>query len=144
MSVIKLDYDKKVRWGKERFLQAVDILRLNVRNLRVFETSKGLHVSFETKRQFSDCEAVAIQAILGSDWKREAYNMIRCRNGGSLGRHNVLFSKKWTYRNGKVVGFSEEVRREDIERELLSRIREIKESWKYMEEVRAFQFPQGS
>jgi len=141
MTTIKLDFDKKIRWGRDRFLNVIDMLRLEVRNLRVYETTRGLHVTFETPRKLENMDIVCLQSLLGSDWKRETYNFIRVRNLRKnshpfFSKHwNVLYRKKYEYADDKIALASREERRKDIEEDLIRRIKEMKEAWKYADEV---------
>lgn len=59
------------------------------------ETTKGLHVKLLTTENISDTELVLLQALLGSDWKREVFNWQRVRQGAKMSEWNFLFSKKY-------------------------------------------------
>jgi len=94
-TVIKLDYD--VPWDEfdaKKYSNRIEVVKsiLGV-DLRVFkwEKSKGgnVHVALFSNVWFSDLEVLALQAILGSDWVRECFNLRRIRCG-SL-NWNILF-----------------------------------------------------
>jgi hypothetical protein len=136
-TVIKLDYDKKVRWGRDRFLTIVDMLRLRISKLRVHETNRGLHICFEVERELSPVQVVCLQSLFGSDYRREAFNFMRAsdlRNKDDFVRNhwNVLFARKYEWNGEEWAEISREVRREDIEKELFIKIKQIEEGWKML------------
>lgn len=59
----------------------------------VYKTVHGWHIYLKPQLFFVPTEIILIQALLGSDWLREAYNMKRLREG-NFKNWNVLFQKK--------------------------------------------------
>jgi hypothetical protein len=72
--------------------------RLNIRPVfvRYDRTAKGWHIVTRWNRNFSNLELVALQAVLGSDWKREVFNLARVLSGKAerTNRWNILFERK--------------------------------------------------
>lgn len=65
--------------------------------VRYDRTAHGWHLIVEWSRTFRPAEIVAIQAILGSDSKRELFNMARVLSGKARSpRWNLLFERKLT------------------------------------------------
>ena len=65
--------------------------------IRIDRTRRGWHVVTVWNTRFKPLEIVALQAILGSDPRREAFNLIRVRSGkGGNRRWNLLFESKIT------------------------------------------------
>jgi hypothetical protein len=135
--LIKLDYDKKVRWGKDRFLDCVGILRLSaeISDLRAFRTNRGIHIRFNITREMSEIEALCLQALMGSDFKRECFNFIRYRNNpGNFSRNNILFARKVKFdREGNPITVSQEIPAPDIEQDIMKGIKQIQYNEKLME-----------
>ena len=72
--------------------------RLTVEWLRVDRTRHGWHVIVQVRQRVALLRLAAIQAVLGSDWKREAFNTaraVRSRHLGPMWRHrlNILFTR---------------------------------------------------
>ena len=64
---------------------------------RYDRTEHGWHLVIQWNRSFTPLEIIAIQAVLGSDRKREAYNLARVFSGkASNARWNLLFEYKIT------------------------------------------------
>ena len=84
-----------------------DVLGVRFTGIKVYETSKGVHIylDYESKRPLTPLEIIIIQLALGSDYKRELYNLRRARawlDGEELESNwNTLF--RYKYRNGKLV-----------------------------------------
>jgi hypothetical protein len=84
-----------------------DVLGVRFTGIKVYETSKGIHVYLdaESERPLTPLEVIIIQLCLGSDYKRELYNLRRARawlDGEELENNwNTLF--KYKYKNGKLV-----------------------------------------
>lgn len=82
-------------------------LGLRFADISVYETNKGLHfyLKAESERPLTPLEIIIIQLALGSDYKREVFNLRRARawlNGEELDNSwNTLFKHK--YKNGKLV-----------------------------------------
>jgi len=116
-SKILVDIDYKYE-DKERMVKMVsdfafkmyfvtDVLGVRFTGIEVYETSKGIHVYLdaESERPLTPLEIIIIQLALGSDYKRELYNLRRARawlDGEELENNwNTLF--KYKYKNGKLV-----------------------------------------
>jgi hypothetical protein len=117
ISKILVDIDYKYE-DKERMVKMVsdfafkmyfvtDVLGVSFTGIKVYETSKGIHVYLdaESERPLTPLEIIIIQLALGSDYKRELYNLRRARawlDGEELENNwNTLF--KYKYKNGKLV-----------------------------------------
>ena len=84
---IMLDYDVRERVFKRR-LKDIVIANCIMGFIQVFlvkinQTNKGFHVilNIESRCEFSDNDLVCLQAIYQSDYKREAFNFLRVKNG---------------------------------------------------------------
>jgi hypothetical protein len=116
-SKILVDIDYKYE-DKERMVKMVsdfafkmyfvtDVLGVRFTGIKVYETSKGIHVYLdaESERPLTPLEIIIIQLALGSDYKRELYNLRRARawlDGEELENNwNTLF--KYKYKDGKLV-----------------------------------------
>jgi hypothetical protein len=102
--VTMCDYDRRVIhpmervWRLSRLIQAVPLW------VQFRRTARGWHMVIEWDHAFSHAETVAIQAILGSDPYREAFNLARIRGikndpshvllSDGLSRWNLLFKEK--------------------------------------------------
>lgn len=81
MTTIKLDIDRAVlgrqvfrRWG---FVQ--HLMSLHCRAMYVARTKNGWHVAIQVSETLSPAQVVAVQAICGSDWRREAFCLNKTR-----------------------------------------------------------------
>lgn len=109
--MIKLDFDgKTLPINRIRFV--FKILRLSLEDVKVYKTVRkwkssekkpdyGWHVRLWVKETMPIYHLGYVQALMGSDWKRESYNFIRIVNllarnikGVMRENWNVLFSKK--------------------------------------------------
>ena len=92
-----LDFDMR-RCPRVRPLWAVcRIIGAHPKTIRFDRTRRGWHVVIELSEWFSPLEVVAMQAVLGSDARREALNLMRVLSEyGRLGekRWNILYSRK--------------------------------------------------
>jgi hypothetical protein len=72
------------------------LIGVPVRWVRIDRTRRGWHVFSQWARRFTDAETVALQAILGSDPKRESYNLMRVlgRKSRRNNHWNLMFRKK--------------------------------------------------
>jgi hypothetical protein len=123
---LKLDFDVL----EPEYLKLIERIKtifniigfLKLESVRVMQTKKGFHtyltVSPKGKLQIMPMDMVALQAILGSDYKREAFNFNRVKSGVNLRGNawNVLFNSKWKTNNGELL--SSEVERKDLEEKL--------------------------
>lgn len=62
--------------------------------IRYDRTARGWHVVIRLRRRLRCGELVALQALLGSDPKRERYNLFRVLCGARPAGWNLLFSRK--------------------------------------------------
>jgi hypothetical protein len=116
-SKILVDIDYKYE-DRERMVKMVsdfvfkmyfvtDVLGVRFTGIKVYETNKGIHIYLdaESERPLTPLEIIVIQLCLGSDYKRELYNLRRARawlDGEELENNwNTLF--KYKYKNGKLV-----------------------------------------
>lgn len=107
-SIIKVDQDTNGRNPelKDTFSMLSGILPLyGVRSceIRSFATARGRHIYIELDREISNFDIVMIQLLLGSDPKRELFNLERLIQQKDHPMWNVLFKAK--YRNGEKVSF---------------------------------------
>jgi hypothetical protein len=77
------------------------IIGLRVNFIRYDRTRRGWHIVIRLERRkrknggFTPLEKVALQAVFGSDARREALNLMRVINGnGKDKRWNILYSRK--------------------------------------------------
>jgi hypothetical protein len=123
---LKLDYDNLT---EEMFKNYVipNILEhfssigfIKIVNVKVMQTRKGFHVYLIVKCNdgvvLTSMAICGLQAILGSDDKRERFNFIRILSQVDLDDDgwNVLFDSKWETSTGKLL--SREVERPDLEK----------------------------
>jgi hypothetical protein len=89
------DYDTKEAPGLGRFWSFTKITGLKPRVIRYDRTRRGWHVLIAWSKALTPTEQVAIQAALGSDYRRETYNLARIFGGRSKNpRFNLLFERK--------------------------------------------------
>jgi len=78
--VIKLDLDRKpVSWRRlaRRLKLAEHLFGLKIEKIVIHETNHGYHVRILTRKKLEPVVIVALQACLGSDYKRELLNLRR-------------------------------------------------------------------
>lgn len=100
-AVLRLDYDR-ARLPRDSYRRVVAVLRwLRLRPLALVyrRTARGWHVKVALSRRCSALVVVALQAILGSDPKRETFNLVRARVLPRVpsewrNRYSVLFGRK--------------------------------------------------
>jgi len=97
MHTLKLDIDnKKIDINHLNFV--IDKLNINVTNVTVYETTKGFHILINIDNpEIVEPEIPFIQALLGSDLKRETLNYIRVLNNER--NWNILFTLKENINN---------------------------------------------
>lgn len=113
-SELKLDIDHKdkaqavdrIKWVLEKLPE------IEVERFRVKETENGYHLYIFLSEPILTMYRAFLQAILGSDWKRETLNFKRFLDGEE--DYNILFETK--YEGNKKV--SEEVPAPEFEEEL--------------------------
>ena len=80
----------------DRLVLIARTLRIGFNQIGYIKTQNGWHVQIRLSRALKPAETVAFQAILGSDPKREMFNLARVL-GGKAGRNrrwNLLFEYK--------------------------------------------------
>ena len=74
------------------------MLDARVEWMRIDRTARGWHLVVEWNRDFEPAQTIALQAILGSDPKREALNLWRVLSGirteGQKKCWNILYRRK--------------------------------------------------
>jgi hypothetical protein len=101
MTAIKCDFDGVMpRAFIQRVAFVCRVLRCSVLYLEVHRTRRGHHVVIHVNRRLSFMRTVLIQALLGSDWKRETFNSRRAsawRNVPAFWRNraNVLYNRHY-------------------------------------------------
>jgi len=95
---ILIDVDGPLHDVEWRCQQLVRLGVIRVRMIRYDRTAHGWHVIVDVPGRRSSLEVVALQAIIGSDWKREAFNLMRVKNLDGVPlywrqRWNVLYSR---------------------------------------------------
>jgi hypothetical protein len=114
MTLLKLDIDDSdpVNAGRELRYRVEFINRLCGRQVitlsKVYQTTNGYHAYLDSIDTLNDPYTVIFQLLLGSDWKREAFNLNRIFKSQSMEEFNVLFSEKYKIVNGKKVTLSKE------------------------------------
>lgn len=83
-TIARLDYDSReeLRAGIERMRFVLSLARSNGFNpgrivLKRHRTRRGWHVELLARIQLRPVEMVALQSLLGSDYRREAFNLFR-------------------------------------------------------------------
>ena len=97
MTLLYLDIDGRLpATMHERLTRTLRLWRWPVEAIRYDRTKRGWHVIIAVRKRLCALTMVAAQAILGSDPKREAFNLIRVRQLRVSGRRahpwNVLYS----------------------------------------------------
>lgn len=100
-TILRLDYDRP-RLPRDVFTRAVNALRwLRLRAVAFVcrRTARGWHVKIAVSRRLNALSVVALQALLGSDPKREVFNLLRARALRRAppewrSRYSVLFRSK--------------------------------------------------
>lgn len=104
---IKLDLDGDAPFESERMLFLLDVLGdtcamfIDNKRYAMHETARGRHVELRFRKEYPPLAVVAIQAILGSDARREIFNLLRALMLGDApefwrqeGRWNTLYAEK--------------------------------------------------
>lgn len=100
MITLKLDFDSPVpRDLLARVTSVTVALRARVQAIEVERTRRGYHVTVTCSGRASSYAVVAAQAICGSDWQREGFNLGRVRGVRTGSRNardcwNVLYTRK--------------------------------------------------
>ena len=74
------------------------MLGVRVRHAGTRKTRRGYHVTLEVPRRYGPLAVVAMQAVLGSDYRREMFNLVRALGVRHVprvwrGRSNVLYAR---------------------------------------------------
>jgi hypothetical protein len=98
VTIIKVDYDGRIPhdW-QERFGRISRAFNVRILSVLFRRTARGYHVECRITGRVTAVALVAAQAIAGSDWRREAFNLSRVRRtrkGAGAGRWNILFERK--------------------------------------------------
>lgn len=98
MTLVKVDIDGPLE-NTERVWWVLRMLRCSVRYVSYRRTRRGWHVEVEVARRLHPWRVIAIQAILGSDYRRETFNLRRTARWSELpavarDHWNVLFVQK--------------------------------------------------
>ena len=106
-SILKMDFDFKKNFKEflERMSVAYFLLDLHPIKSEIYETQHGYHVYVYLAENLDNWEIVAVQAILGSDFKRECFNLNRIKREPYKNSHrkwNLLFKRKWDHQ-GKLI-----------------------------------------
>jgi hypothetical protein len=101
MTFLKCDFDGAIPADvSARLEMVVRLHRLTVDWIRVDRTRRGYHMVIRVRQRVALARVILLQAILGSDWKREAFNssrVVRTRNVPAFWRRriNVLYSRHY-------------------------------------------------
>lgn len=80
MTALLLDYDESIPADfVYRVRSLVQVMGWRVRSIRIDKTRRGYHAIVELREKVPFVEVVCAQAILGSDARREAFNLRRAR-----------------------------------------------------------------
>jgi hypothetical protein len=96
MKTLKLDLDGKN--GLTNFLNRIWIIKylgLRVEKCQVHHTTNGFHVRLVCENEVDDVKGVLMQALLGSDYRRELCNLFKVERGSK--KFNLLFKEKWGF-----------------------------------------------
>jgi len=94
LKVLKLDLDGKN--GLDTFLKRMWIMKylgLKTEYAKVYHTTNGYHLVLGLDNEIDDLKAILMQALLGSDYRREACNLLRIERGCK--DWNTLFKAKY-------------------------------------------------
>lgn len=100
MTRIKVDLDGRLpRDIGTRVQWTLRVLKVPVEWWSVTRTRRGYHLEIAIRRQWHPWRVIAVQAILGSDRRRETFNLRRVAAWRTLtpfarSRWNVLFTQK--------------------------------------------------
>lgn len=98
MTLLYLDFDGRLPRGLiDRIVWAVKLWQWTLVAIRYDRTQRGWHVVVGIQEKVRPALIVAAQAILGSDYKREAFNLMRVQSLAHVPRFwrerwNVLYS----------------------------------------------------
>lgn len=123
MRELKLDLDgRRGLQTLEERLWITKWLGLRIGDAKVKDTVNGFHAILTCDNEIDDVKAAFIQALLGSDYRRELCNLLKIERGSK--EWNVLFEKK--YKVGPLSGkcqVSEEKDNPQLSEKLIEMIR---------------------
>lgn len=103
--LLYLDFDEPIE--EEPFFRHVKMIAsmcfIDLDIKAIHKTERGVHVilfaEWKDRKSLEPAEMVALQLLLGSDFKREAFNLLRAHTLGDApafwrDRWNVLYSEK--------------------------------------------------
>lgn len=93
MTTLCLDFDGYI--PPQFFVRLAFCARLwrwGVEDVRIDRTAHGYHALVRVRRRLSPAVMVAAQAILGSDVKREAFNLMRVQG---LAKQSAFWRARW-------------------------------------------------
>lgn len=90
------DYDTPGPPSWQSITRVARMLGIQPAFTRYDRTARGWHVVIEWNRTFRPLEIICLQFALGSDPKRETYNLARVFSGKRSKRWNLLFWRKIT------------------------------------------------
>jgi len=94
-SQLLLDFDSGRCPALERMFRLFHFLDLRPLYIRMDRTRRGWHWIIQLRSFCFPLETVALQMALGSDLKRETYNLVRVMSGNAgNGKWNLLFEEK--------------------------------------------------
>jgi hypothetical protein len=93
VTILKVDIDRaRLPHIERRIGLLCAALGVRCRGVEFYRTAHGWHVRVALDTRMSAPIIVAAQTILGSDWKREAYNLMRARR---LPRVDAFWRNRW-------------------------------------------------
>jgi len=122
MKTLKLDLDGKN--GLSLFLDRIWILKylgIKVVKVKIHHTTNGFHARLVCDNHIEPVKAILIQALLGSDYRRELCNLLKIERGCK--NWNILFKRKWkTDKLGQEVLVSQEKYDRELSQKVLRAI----------------------
>lgn len=122
MKTLKLDLDGK--YSLSNFLRRIWIIKylgLRVNKVKVHDTVNGFHVRLVCDNQVDPLKTVLLQALLGSDYRRELCNLLKIERGSK--HWNILFKQKWaTDKLGREYQVSKETYNRELSQKVLRAI----------------------
>jgi len=133
-----LDFDGEDGLDFDRFKTIVHVVGLKVLDIKAYKTARGTHlyldVEFRAECVFlrgnhteyaKDLDLLLLQTLMGSDFRREAFNYTRIRSG--ISGWNVLFAEKWGYdEEGNKMQLSKETPYPELEAKLWQALERLK------------------
>lgn len=103
---IRLDIDRKIYSGASRIYRVCSILRLRIISSNMKRSRHGnFHWIIEVENSLTPIQVICVQALMGSDFKRECFNLLRAsqfKDKSDLTKEhsNILFKRKNTTADG--------------------------------------------